>query len=188
MNINPTNPPRQRLVQTAARLFQAHGYRQVGLNQILADSGTPKGSLYHYFPDGKESLAVAAVEHAAAEVLQALQHMTEASQGVAQALAGVVDFFIAELEGSGFEKGCPVATLALEQAARGGPLQQACALAYRQWESALAGFLQGQGVAQAERKAGQLLMLLEGALLISRARLDCAPLRQVRQSVLEGFQ
>jgi TetR/AcrR family transcriptional repressor of lmrAB and yxaGH operons len=180
-------PPRQRLVETAARLFQAHGYHQVGLNQIVAESGTPKGSLYHYFPSGKEALAVAAIEHAAERVAMALHQLTQAHTGTRVALAAVVDFFIQELDGSGFRKGCPVATLALEQAAHSAPLQQACARAYQLWELALADYLLAQGVAQPGQKAAQLLVMLEGALVVSRARLDCAPLRQLKDLLLANF-
>ena len=56
---------RQRIIDTASRLFQEQGYRATGLNQILRESGAPKGSLYYYFPDGKEDLAVHAVRAAA---------------------------------------------------------------------------------------------------------------------------
>ena len=53
---------RQALVETAMRLFRRQGYASTGLNQILSESQAPKGSLYYYFPGGKEALAVAAVE------------------------------------------------------------------------------------------------------------------------------
>jgi len=39
----------------------AQGYACTGLNDIVDASGAPKGSLYHYFPAGKASIAVAAV-------------------------------------------------------------------------------------------------------------------------------
>jgi len=52
---------KENLVRTAMRLFRKQGYASTGLQQILADSGAPKGSLYHYFPGGKESLGEAAV-------------------------------------------------------------------------------------------------------------------------------
>jgi hypothetical protein len=45
------------LVCTAMRLFRRQGYASTGLQQILSESGAPKGSLYHYFPGGKEGLA-----------------------------------------------------------------------------------------------------------------------------------
>ena len=50
------------LVQTAMRLFRRRGYASIGLQEILQESGAPKGSLYHYFPEGKVSLGAAAVD------------------------------------------------------------------------------------------------------------------------------
>ena len=45
-----------------ADLFRRQGYAGTGLNDIVELSGAPKGSLYHYFPDGKASIAEAAVD------------------------------------------------------------------------------------------------------------------------------
>ncbi|HEX9327041.1 MAG TPA: helix-turn-helix domain-containing protein, partial [Reyranella sp.] len=53
------------LVRTAMRLFRRQGYASSGLQQILAESEAPRGSLYHYFPGGKEELGEAAVTLAA---------------------------------------------------------------------------------------------------------------------------
>jgi len=44
-----------------AQLLERQGYYGTGLNEIVQQSGAPKGSLYHYFPGGKEELAAAAI-------------------------------------------------------------------------------------------------------------------------------
>ena len=49
---------KQNLVRTAMRLVRRQGYASTGLQQILAESGAPKGSLYHYFPSKRRLLAV----------------------------------------------------------------------------------------------------------------------------------
>ena len=41
---------REKILTTAAFLFQKNGYHATGLNEIIKESGTPKGSLYYYFP------------------------------------------------------------------------------------------------------------------------------------------
>ncbi|HEU5448348.1 MAG TPA: TetR/AcrR family transcriptional regulator, partial [Acidimicrobiia bacterium] len=50
---------RDRIVAAAAQLYGRYGYTGVGLKQVAAESGAPIGSLYHFFPGGKEELAAA---------------------------------------------------------------------------------------------------------------------------------
>ena len=43
--------PKEQLLQTAARLFDQHGYRAVGVDTIAAESGIGKMTLYRHFSD-----------------------------------------------------------------------------------------------------------------------------------------
>jgi len=178
-----TSHPRQKMIETMARLLQSQGYRNTGLNQLLAESGAPKGSLYHYFPDGKEALAVAALEYSSRLVAERMTMLAASAATPRKALIAVVEAFIFDLEQSGFQKGCPVATVTLEEAAQSPAIQQACARAFGLWQGVLASYLQQQGIDHPERRAESLLMTLEGALILSRAQRDSAPLRRLVQSV-----
>ncbi|GLX48709.1 TetR family transcriptional regulator [Streptomyces hygroscopicus subsp. hygroscopicus] len=40
---------RQSLLEAARRIVAAKGYAAVGINEVLAAAGVPKGSFYHYF-------------------------------------------------------------------------------------------------------------------------------------------
>ncbi|MEK8174490.1 helix-turn-helix domain-containing protein [Streptomyces sp. M19] len=40
---------RQSLLDAARRIVAAKGYAAVGINEVLAAAGVPKGSFYHYF-------------------------------------------------------------------------------------------------------------------------------------------
>ena len=135
---------RQRLIDTTARLLQTAGYHHTGLNQIVAESGAPKGSLYHYFPGGKVALAVAALYQSASQLAQALAQMC------------------------------------MEQAALLPEIRDACARAYRLWQDGLEAYFTGQGIRQATFLAENLLMLIEGALLLARAQHSCDPLRRLK--------
>ena len=48
---------REIIIETTCDLMENQGYHATGLNEIVKVSGAPKGSLYYYFPEGKESLA-----------------------------------------------------------------------------------------------------------------------------------
>lgn len=167
-------PQRQNLIETAARLFEAQGYAATGLQQLLAESGAPKGSLYHYFPGGKEALAVAVVEHAAATIESALAQALAAATPQAGLLAALA-LFRHKLVEADFRAGCPIATIALEQSDASEPIRQACERAYAGWQARLAAALGGDAAAAA-RQAERLLARLEGALLLARVRRSTAPL------------
>ena len=172
------NNTRDRLIQTTAALLQQQGYRNTGLNQIITESGTPKGSLYHYFPGGKDELVIAALQAAADTVHRQLEQTLPQCPDPLTAWVALTENFSQQLVESGFRKGCPVATVALEQAALNPSIQTACAEAYQQWEATLAEFLEAH--AQPRELASTLLSLLEGALLLSRARLSTTPLLATR--------
>jgi TetR/AcrR family transcriptional repressor of lmrAB and yxaGH operons len=174
---------KQRLIDTTARLLQTAGYHHTGLNQILAESGAPKGSLYHYFPGGKVALAVAALDQSAEQLAQTLGQLCLPHTQADAAVSAVIDHFIAELESSAYAKGCPVATTTLEQAALTPEIRDACARAYRLWQDGIEAYLVGVAglqKAQAAFLAESLLMLIEGALLLSKAQHDCDPLRRLK--------
>ena len=60
---------RQRILETAGRLFHENGYCGVGVNQIIEEAGTAKATFYQHFPS-KEDLCVTWLDsmHEASEV------------------------------------------------------------------------------------------------------------------------
>ena len=55
---------RQRILAVAEALYMKHGYRAVSLRDIANALSIKQASLYYHFPDGKEQLFEAVVEHA----------------------------------------------------------------------------------------------------------------------------
>ena len=56
---------REQIIETTSDLLERQGYYATGLNEIVQVSGAPKGSLYYYFPEGKEALTAEAIERSA---------------------------------------------------------------------------------------------------------------------------
>lgn len=48
---------RERILETALRLFYAHGTRGVGIDRIIAESGVAKMSFYNHFPSKADLVA-----------------------------------------------------------------------------------------------------------------------------------
>ena len=118
----PERSSREAFIDTTAKLLRRRGYAASGLNEIVARSGAPKGSLYFHFPGGKEELAIAAMEHAGGAA--ASGHRRSCSPRVrtsARRSPRSSTRSPAGLQASGFRDGCPIATVALETASESEP-------------------------------------------------------------------
>ncbi|OLT36928.1 hypothetical protein BJF79_30330 [Actinomadura sp. CNU-125] len=172
----PQGETRERVLRTAAELFQRQGYHGTGLNQVLAESNAPKGSLYFHFPDGKEQLAAESVTLSGQEVSEALAAAVLAAPDGRAGVVALGEYFAETLLASGFGKGCPVATVALETAASSETIRTACDDVYGAWQQGIALALHGWGVPEerAEPLAALVLSSLQGAVMLARVRLDVA--------------
>jgi len=72
---------RARAIATAQRLFRIQGYTATGLNQIIEESGSPKGSFYFHFPRGKAQLAEEAIDHYVAGRMAVLRTISANTAG-----------------------------------------------------------------------------------------------------------
>ncbi|MFB4295414.1 TetR/AcrR family transcriptional regulator [Actinomadura sp. NTSP31] len=172
---------RERVLRTAAELFQRQGYHGTGLNQVLAESRAPKGSLYFHFPEGKEQLASESVALAGREVGDSLAESVLAAEDARSGVAAMGEYFARNLLESDFTKGCPVATVALESAAESEPIRSACDTVYGEWRQGIALALRGWGVPEdrAEPLAATVLSSLQGAVMLARVQKDVTVIRTV---------
>ncbi len=176
---------RAQFVETTATLLEAQGYHATGLNQILAESGAPRGSLYYHFPGGKEQLAAEAVERAAALVTGRVERELAAHDDPAEAVCLFVRTIAQYVEASGFRGGGPLTIVALETAASGDRLNLVCRAAYRRIEGAFAARLSAGGFApdRAARLATVITAAIEGGTMLSRTAHSGDPLRLVAETL-----
>jgi TetR/AcrR family transcriptional regulator, lmrAB and yxaGH operons repressor len=179
---------RTAFISATAELLRRQGYAATGLNEIVARSGAPKGSLYFHFPGGKRELAQAAMEQSGEQLRGAIAAVMAAETSFAAGLGSIIDLLGAGLEASGYRDGCPIATVTLEVA--GGSdedVRITAAEVFDGWLEALAERLRAEGLDEqaAERRALLVLSAIEGALILARARRDLAPLLAIRQELVE---
>jgi TetR/AcrR family transcriptional repressor of lmrAB and yxaGH operons len=174
-----------RLIETTRQLLWRQGYAATGLNQIIAESGAPRGSIYFHFPGGKEDLAVAALREAGAAMSDAMRKNFE-RRGLRDGLRSWVRAVARAMRASDWQAGCPLATVALEAAARSEPIREVCDAAFDEWRTIFAAALADEGVDtdRAKSLATTMLSAIEGALILSRAARDVAPLASVTDDLL----
>lgn len=169
-----TTTARDDAIASAADLFRRQGYAATGLEEVLAASGAPKGSFYHHFPGGKEELAVAALAFSGAGVRGLLDRAASQAPTPGALVTAIAAKQAKDLLDSGYQLGCPVATVALELAGSSEVFAAASSAAFGSWMVPLAARLEAAGrqPAQARRLARWALAGLEGALLLARADRD----------------
>ncbi|WP_067570548.1 TetR/AcrR family transcriptional regulator [Nocardia acidivorans] len=172
---------RDRLLDATQELMETSGYFGAGLNQVVAASGAPRGSLYFHFPGGKDQMVGASIRRAGTAIGDSLTALADTTGSAREFLAAILRQLGDRLEDSGWRKGCPVATVALETAATNDPLQQAVSEVYTDWETTLRTRLADRP--DAEDLAVTLLALIEGALLLARAHRSREPLNSVARQL-----
>jgi TetR/AcrR family transcriptional regulator, lmrAB and yxaGH operons repressor len=179
---------RDHILETTCALLEAQGYHATGLNQILAESGAPKGSLYYYFPKGKEELAAEAIARVGKIVAQRIRDGLAAVEDPGEAVGEFVRTIAYHVEASGFSAGGPLMTVALETVNSSEYLNRACREAYRLLQEAFQEKLVAGGYAQvqAAQLATFITAAIEGGIILSRTRHSGEPLRAVAEE-LERF-
>jgi TetR/AcrR family transcriptional repressor of lmrAB and yxaGH operons len=172
---------RQPIVNAAVRLFRRQGYAGTGLNDIVDESGAPKGSLYHYFPGGKASIAAAAVREAGERVLKTLGQLAAQPSSASQLVRGHAALLARWMAQSGYRDGCPMTTVLLELAPRDRAVAEAGRQAYRGRLEFLQERLEAEGWSSARAASLALLCTsaLQGALIQTRVERSAAALEAV---------
>jgi TetR/AcrR family transcriptional repressor of lmrAB and yxaGH operons len=169
---------RQSIINAAVTLFRRQGYAGTGLNDIVDASGAPKGSLYHYFPAGKTSIAAAAVEEAGRRVSSTVEKLARETRSCAELLRAHARLLSGWMRISGFRDGCPITTVLLELA----PSERGVSDAGRKAYAARIALLRDKLVAdgfprvRADRLAILCASAVQGALIQARVERSAAPI------------
>jgi len=178
---------KESLLTTAAKLFQQKGYSATGLNEIVTESGTPKGSLYHYFPQGKLQLAIEAVNFAGIGINDNVARLLSLESDPVCAFQKVIDDIIMRFQDGSDFMGVSLSMISLEAPSEAESLRAICETVFNSREELYASKLASSGYSplEAKRLGSLMQILIEGAIVATRTRNDPSALREVSQSVSE---
>jgi AcrR family transcriptional regulator len=183
-----------KMVAGAADLMSRRGVNATSVREVVRHTSTPRGSISHHFPRGKQQLVEDAIVFAGAQVSGPLQHLTH-ERGAIAGLRSFIALWRQTLEKTKFEAGCPVLAVAVEQYVSdamdkdGAPneavQQRLLELAngvFVTWQQILSAALKREGIASARaRRLGTLIVAsVEGTVAMCRAARSSQPLEDVR--------
>lgn len=180
---------RHRIVDATSALVMQRGYAGTGLKAISTRSGAPFGSLYHFFPGGKEELVAEALRTAARDYAALVQEaLGQPGDDPAAAVRAAFDDAGDQLVATDFVDACPIATVALEVASSNEALRVVTAEIFDGWLRGLDAWFVAAGVAADSVRALSTLFLaaLEGGFLLSRAAKDPSSMRALGRGVAEA--
>lgn len=171
---------REHMIQSAGTLLRERGLAGTSFREVLAHSGTPRGSIYHHFPEGKNELVEEAVRAAGVAGGQMIAAGSASGDPVAT-LRGFIRLWGQGLAVSGYEAGCPLVAVTTAAGADEPELRAAAADAFAAWHDALVAGLRDAGLsrARARRLATTILAGVEGAVILCRAQRSGQPLKDV---------
>jgi AcrR family transcriptional regulator len=188
---------RAKMVAGAADLMSRRGVNATSMREVVRHSGTPRGSIGHHFPRGKQQLIEDALFFAGRQVSGPLEHLTQ-SRGAVAGLRAFIALWRQTLERTNYQAGCPVLAVSVEQYVNdatdkdGEPDEAAQAhlldLAngvFADWQRIMFTALRREGVApaRARRLAALVIASTEGTVAMCRAARSAQPLDDVRQEL-----
>ncbi|WP_306185448.1 TetR/AcrR family transcriptional regulator [Streptomyces sp. MK5] len=158
--------PRRRLLDTAARLFYAHGIHTVGIDRLIAESGIAKASFYKHFPS-KDDLVAAYLDERNEQwqARLAAELPRRADDPVEQVLC-VFDLLAEDFSDPTY-RGCPFINAAAEYPSVPAVLQ-AVARRRRARADLFARLLGQAGLKDPSDLAAQLCLIYDGAMVAAQ--------------------
>jgi TetR/AcrR family transcriptional regulator, lmrAB and yxaGH operons repressor len=176
-----TSDTRSKMVLGTALLLAQRGLHETSFSQVLESTGSPRGSIYYHFPNGKEQLVAEAVDLAGAHALEVMKEVDGSSA------REVVDHFIGLwrklLQHSDLQIGCSV--VAVTVATDSAELLSHAGEVFRSWRVQIAELLETGGLnsPDAERFSVTLIAGMEGAVVVSRAERTIEPFELVAEQL-----
>jgi TetR/AcrR family transcriptional repressor of lmrAB and yxaGH operons len=169
---------REQILEATSTLLEKQGCHPTGLNEIIRESGSPKGSLYYYFPDGKDQIVSEAVLQAGQTVSERIRSNLSNS-----GMQGFILKIAESVETSDFSAGSPLAAVAMEMATTNERINLACREAYTMLVSAFQEYFVEQGITQdqANKMATFVTASIKGGIILSRTNHSAEALRIIAE-------
>lgn len=160
---------RDRMLEAAISLMRGSGLTGAGINEIVRVSGAPKGSVYHFFPQGKAQIASEALTVYSKRVMAFIDQALASERQEGAKVSALFRAFARRVEEGDFRQSCAVGTVTLDLDADLQQLQTILGDAFSQWAALIGEHLDLGDAVRTQSFAGLILTSIEGAYVRCRA-------------------
>jgi AcrR family transcriptional regulator len=174
---------RKKMLLSAAQVMRERGAAGVTIDEVLARSGAPRGSVYYHFPDGRNQILTEALQYSGDSITAMIDDA--AGWGARALLREFVEFWERLLSEGDFSAGCPVVAAAIGSDDAEPKLSTEAGAILGRWCTALTRAFVNDGFddADASSLAVMSIAALEGAVVLSRSTRTTQPLHQVGEQL-----
>jgi AcrR family transcriptional regulator len=177
--------PRERIMETASRLFYTQGYNSTGINQILDEAKVAKASLYQHF-GCKDELGIHYLKAGRDEWFTGIEKWTGAKKTPADKLVACFDFLQYALQQNKFV-GCKFINI-LSEIGESSPRMYKEIAEHKDTlrkyiKSFVQSALKGKSKENIEVMGDSIYLLFEGAIVESKICKDTWPVKKAKKMV-----
>jgi TetR/AcrR family transcriptional repressor of lmrAB and yxaGH operons len=169
---------REKLIEAAITLMRRSGLSGAGINEIVRESGAPKGSVYHFFPEGKQQIVKEGLVQYSERVVAFIDSTLSSKRTSGEKVKALFNAYAERIELGGFRHSCPVGTVCLDLDPELEGLRVVIAGAFGQYLKVIAAHFPFQDRQRAKSFAGLVLTAIEGAYIRGRADRSGKPFRE----------
>lgn len=158
---------REEVVARVMAVVRRQGYDGASIAELSKATGLGKSSLYHHFPDGKDDMVGAVLDHLES-TLEATVFGPMRQPGTPATRLRRMNTALDEFYAQGREA-CLLASLGVGDSSK--PFHPRVREIFRTWRDAIAGVLRDGGLSRkvAETRAEDALIRIEGAVVLARS-------------------
>jgi TetR/AcrR family transcriptional repressor of lmrAB and yxaGH operons len=160
---------RDKVLEAAILLMRRTGFSGAGINEILKESGAPKGSLYYFFPQGKKQIVSEALALYTERVLAVFDEAMSKASSPQDKVKRLFQVTAQRLEESNFQQSCAGGAVSLDLDLELEAVRLSVVAFFDQTVTLFARHFPFDDKRRARAFAGLLLTAIEGGYIRGRA-------------------
>jgi TetR/AcrR family transcriptional regulator, lmrAB and yxaGH operons repressor len=176
---------RQRIIDAAIELMRRSGLSGAGINEIVTASRAPKGSIYYFFPQGKQQIVSEALAAYAKRGLAAWGQALSTAEEPSRKIRALFDAIAARTEQSKYRESCATGTVILDLDNDLEIVRLAIASTFSQWIELISIHFPIDNAQRRKSFAGLVLTVIQGAFIRARAERSVKPFQDAASWLAE---